>query len=167
MSHEAVIRPAAPADQDGVTAIYNHYVRTSNVTFDTRPFASDERAPWFEQFREDGPHRLLVAARGDAVLGWASSTRLRPKPAYDRSVETTVYLAADAVGAGLGRRLYETLLAALPAAGVHRAYAVIALPNPTSVAFHERFGFSRVGTLHEVGYKFGRYWDVAWYERAI
>jgi phosphinothricin acetyltransferase len=103
--------------------------------------------------------------RDEAVLGWASSTRLRPKPAYDRSVETTVYLDPDATGCGLGRLLYDRLLGELEAAGVHRAYAVIALPNPVSVAFHERYGYRRVGLFEEVGYKFDRYWDVAWYER--
>ena len=159
------IRSATPADHDGVTAIYNHYVGTSNVTFDTRPFSSVERAPWFSQFRTAGPHRLFVAVRDATVLGWASSTRLRPKPAYDRSVETTVYLDPGATGGGLGRSLYDRLLDVLAAAGVHRAYAVIALPNPASVAFHERYGYRRVGLFHEAGYKFERYWDVAWYER--
>ena len=161
------IRSATPADHDGITAIYNHYVGTSNVTFDITPFSKAERAPWFGQFGTAGSHRLFVAVRDEAVLGWASSTRLRPKPAYDRSVETTVYLDPDATGCGLGRLLYDRLLGELEAAGVHRAYAVIALPNPVSVAFHERYGYRRVGLFEEVGYKFDRYWDVAWYERPI
>ena len=159
------IRAATPADFDGVTAIYNHYIETSHVTFDTRSCSADERAPWFCQFGPDGPYRLFVAERDATVVGWASSTRLRPKPAYDSSVETTIYLDPAATGRGVGQALYDRLLAELEAVGVHRAYAGIALPNPTSVVFHERYGYRRVGRFHEVGFKFERYWDVAWYER--
>ena len=161
------VRAAGAADHAGVVAIYNHYVRTSHVTFDTRSFSLAERSAWFGQFAAAGVHRLLVADREGDVVGWASSTPLRPKPAYARSVETTVYVAADALGCGLGRRLCETLLRLLAEAGAHRAYAGIALPNPASVALHRALGFRHVGTMHEVGFKFGRHYDVAWYERPL
>jgi phosphinothricin acetyltransferase len=82
-------------------------------------------------------------------------------------VETSVYLAPDAVGRGAGTRLYEKLFKALEGEDVHRAYAGIALPNPASVGLHERFGFKRAGHFTEQGRKFGRYWDVAWYEKAL
>ena len=162
-----IVRPARPADRPAIVGIYNHYVRSSHATFDTRAFTVLERDPWFGQFRDAGPHRLLVAERGGVVAGWASSTRFRPKPAYERSVETTVYLAAGDFGAGLGRRLYAGLLESVADAGAHRACALIALPNPASLALHEGLGFSHVGTLSEVGFKFGRYWDVAIYERVL
>ena len=99
-------------DRGGITGIYNHYIRSSNVTFDTRQFTPEARADWFEQFAGSGPYRLYVAASDNAILGWASSTRLRPKPAYDRSVETTIYLHPEETGRGLGTRLYDRLLAA-------------------------------------------------------
>ena len=161
------VRPARDGDRAAVLQIYNHYVATTAVTFDTRTFTRAERAGWFGQFAPEGPHRLLVAERAGAVAGWAASMRLRPKPAYDRSVETTVYVAPDALGQGVGRRLCDRLLAELAVAGLHRAYAVIALPNPASVALHRRLGYRHVGTLSEAGHKFGRYWDVAWYERPL
>jgi phosphinothricin acetyltransferase len=82
-------------------------------------------------------------------------------------VETTAYITPAAGGRGIGTALYEALLDALGPAGVHRCYAAIALPNPASVALHERFGFSEVGRFSEVGFKLGRYWDVAWFERRM
>ena len=80
VSNDAVvIRSATAADLSGVTSIYNYYIRTSNVTFDTREFETAAREPWYAQFASTGPHRLLVAARDQAVVGWACSTRLRPR----------------------------------------------------------------------------------------
>jgi phosphinothricin acetyltransferase len=82
-------------------------------------------------------------------------------------VETTVYCDPAATGQGLGSALYGELLRLLGDEGVHRAYAGVALPNEASVALHERFGFREVGTFREVGHKFGTWWDVRWYERAL
>jgi len=154
------------SDLAGLIHIYNHYVRTTHITFDIHEFTEEQRIPWFEGFSEHGPHRLLVAEVSNRVTGYASSQAFRPKPAYARSVETTIYIEHSASGRGIGRRLYEALLEALGAEEtVHRAYAGIALPNPRSVKFHEEFGFHRVGTFREVGFKMDRYWDVSWYER--
>jgi phosphinothricin acetyltransferase len=162
------IRPARPEDLPALVRIYNHYVADTHITFDTEAFAVEARRPWLESFAATGPHRLLVAAAADGPVGYASSTRLRPKPAYARSVETTIYLTPDAVGRGLGRALYGHLLAELEAEpAVHRGYGGIALPNPASIALHERLGFTRLGTYREVGFKLGRYWDVCWYERDV
>jgi len=86
---------------------------------------------------------------------------------YDTSIETSVYLVPESVGRGAGSRLYEELFKALEGEAVHRAYAGIALPNPASIALHERFGFKRVAHFTEQGRKFERYWDVAWYEKPL
>jgi GNAT superfamily N-acetyltransferase len=104
------IRPCAPGDYDAVNDIYNHYIENSHATFDTRPYSIGERAPWFSQFYEAGPNQLLVAEKNGAVLGFCCSMPLKNRAAYDVSVETTVYLAADAIGQGIGRQLYEALL---------------------------------------------------------
>jgi phosphinothricin acetyltransferase len=98
-------------------------------------------------------------------VGWATSGRFRPKAAYDRTVETTVYVDPAHVGRGHGARLYDALLAAMDEEGVHRCVAAIALPNPGSVALHQRFGYRPVGVLSEVGFKLGRWVDVQWWER--
>lgn len=167
IAEHTLIRAACEADFGAILEIYNHYVVTSHVTFDIRPLPASERRAWFDSFRPAGPYRLWVAEHADGIQGYACSTRLRPKPAYDVSVETTIYMTSAAQGHGLGRRLYRALLDSLEEAGLHRAFAAIALPNPASIALHERLGFRLVGCLGEVGYKFGRFWDVAWYERSL
>jgi phosphinothricin acetyltransferase len=108
-----------------------------------------------------------VAVDGDSALGYATSSPFRPKPGYVTSVEMTVYLRPDATGRGLGTLLYSELLSALAGEDLHRAYAGVALPNDASVALHERVGFRVIGTYVEVGRKFGRYWDVRWFEREL
>jgi phosphinothricin acetyltransferase len=163
----AALRPGRLDDLPALTDIYNHYVRSSNATFDITPFSVQARQTWFDHYEPTGRHRLLVADAGGELLGYATSSALRPKPAYDTSVETTIYCRPDAVGQGLGRRLYDALLAELAGQDLHRAYAGIALPNDASVALHRAIGFTPLGTYREVGRKFGRYWDVAWFELAL
>lgn len=166
---EAQVRPGTESDLPALTALYNHYVRETPITFDTAVFTPEERRPWLLSHPEDGPHRLKVAATGEPqrILGYATSGVFRPKPAYSTSVEVSVYVAPDAGGRGVGTLLYEALFADLAREDVHRAYAGIALPNDPSVRLHERFGFRHIGTYREVGRKFGRYWDVAWYEKDL
>jgi phosphinothricin acetyltransferase len=162
------IRPATPEDLCDLVRIYNHYVTNTHITFDTEPFASEERRSWLEGFARSGPYRLLVAELESAAVGYASSSRFRPKQAYHTSVETTVYLDPHHVGHGLGRELYAALLEALGGEPrVHRAYGGVALPNPASVALHESLGFRPVGTFQQVGHKFDRFWDVTWYEKDL
>jgi len=161
------IRPADPRDFPAVLAIYNHYIVHSHVTFDVRPFDSSEREVWFAQFAGTGRSRLFVADDAPGLAGYACSTPFRPKPAYGTSVETTVYVHPECTGRGIGRLLYEPLLQALGTEDVHRAYAVIVLPNPASIRLHVELGFRLAATLREVGRKFGKYWDVSWYERSF
>src|SRR5436190_16917481 len=163
-----MIRPATLDDLPALTGIYNHYVEHTTITFDLRPFAPAERRAWFDDHHATGRHRLLVAVEdGGSPAGYASTSRWRPKAAYDTTVESSVYVHPDAVGRGLGTALYSALFEALSEEDVHAIVAGISLPNPGSVALHERFGFSRVGVFGDVGRKFDRYWDVAWYQRAL
>jgi phosphinothricin acetyltransferase len=160
------IRAGRDGDLDALTRIYNHFVNNTHVTFDLEPFTVEARREWFGHYAPSGRHRLLVAeVPGGDVVGYATSGRFRDKPAYAPSVETTVYCAPEAVGAGVGSALYAALFEALSDEDVHRAYAGVALPNDPSLALHRRFGFTEIGTFHEVGRKFGRWWDVAWLER--
>jgi phosphinothricin acetyltransferase len=161
------VRPATAEDLSAVNDVYNQYVVEAHYTFDLEPMTMEARREWFAHYGETGRHRLLVGVLEGRVIGYACSSRFRPKPAYETSVETSVYLAPDAIGRGAGSRLYERLFKALEGEDVHRAYAGIALPNPASVGLHERFGFKRVGHFTEQGRKFGRYWDVAWYEKPL
>ncbi|MEV4684929.1 GNAT family N-acetyltransferase [Streptomyces kurssanovii] len=176
---EVQVRAGAEADLAALTDIYNHYVRETPITFDTTVFTPEQRRSWLHSHPEDGPHRLLVAQDvrfagpnppdhpTHGILGYATSSPFRPKAAYSTSVEVSVYCVPRAAGRGIGTLLYKALFEALADEDVHRAYAGVALPNDASVRLHTRFGFRHVGTYGEVGRKFGRYWDVAWFEKHL
>ena len=162
------IRPATEADLPRLTAIYNHYITETPTTFDLDPFTVDERREaWFVHYAATGRHRLLVAERAGDILGYTTSSQFRPKRAYETTVEMTILCAPEAVGQRLGQRLYEAIFPELEKEDVHVAVAAITLPNDASCALHERFGFRLAGVLPEVGRKFGKYWDVVWYERRL
>lgn len=161
----ATIRDARAADLPRLVEIYNHYVIHTPITFDLEPFTVEQRQSWLAQFAPSGRHRLLVWEEAGTLLGYAGSHQFRVKRAYDPTVELTVYVAAEAIGRGIGSGLYRALFEALRGEDIHLFVAGITLPNPTSIALHERFGFTPVGTMHAVGRKFDRYWDVAWLER--
>ena len=154
------VRSADPADLPRIAAIYDEQVRTAISTFDLLP---PPLSYWEARLASTSPgDHLLVAGPGSGdVLGYAYSSSYRPRPAYDRTREVSVYLSAGARGQGLGRLLYDELLARLRADGMHQVLAVIALPNDASEALHRACGFSRVGVLPEVGWKFGRWVDTA------
>ena len=164
---EPAIRPGALVDLEALARIYDHYIVHTPTTFDLEPLGAEGRRPWLESFETTGRHRLFVAECGDGVVGYACSHSFRPKGAYATSVETSVYLDPGWTGHRLGARLYAALFDALAVEDVHRAYAGITLPNPASIALHERFGFAQAGVFQQVGRKLDRYWDVAWYEKRL
>jgi phosphinothricin acetyltransferase len=161
------IRPASRADLPRLTEIYNYYIVHTPVTFDVEPYTVEQRAAWFEQFSLTGRYRLVVAEENGIVMGYAGTTRFRVKPAYDTTVETTVYSSHEAVGKGVGRKLYAGLFEALAGENINRIVGGYTLPNAASAKLHAMFGFKSVGVFSEVGYKFGKYWDVAWTERPL
>ena len=162
------VRFATLDDLPALTDIYNHYVANTAITFDFQTFTAETRRGWFDDHSETGPHRLLVATDSEGgCLGYASSSRWRPKPAYNTTVEASVYCRPDAVGRGCGTALYRALFAALEREDVRTIVAGVSLPNPASLSLHEKFGFRPVGVFHEVGRKFDRFWDVGWFERPL
>ena len=161
------IRHCGPGDYVQVVDIYNHYIATSHATFDESAYTVGARAPWFAQFSETGPYQLLVARRNHQVAGFCCSTRFKNRSAYDVSVETSAYIAPNYLGQGIGRGLYKKLFERLENGALHGAYAGIALPNDASIRLHESLGFRKVGVYSEVGRKFDRFWDVAWYEKRL
>ncbi len=164
---KVTVRPAAEQDLGQLNDIYNRYVVETHFTFDIEPMTIEARHEWFGHYDTTGRYRVLVGVSDATVIGYASSGRWRPKPAYETSVETSIYLAPDAVGRGIGTKLYEELFKQLQREDLHRAYAGIALPNQASIALHERVGFKRVAHFTEQGRKFDRYWDVGWYEKPL
>lgn len=153
------IRPATGADIPGVAAIYAREVREGYATFDTEP---PEDEVWEAKIAH-GP--FLVAATAGVVSGYAYAAPYRTRPAYRHTRETSVYVAREAAGQGLGRRLYVALLALLrDDDDVHTLVAGIALPNPASEALHRAVGFEETGVTREVGWKLGRWVDVGWWQ---
>jgi phosphinothricin acetyltransferase len=163
-----MIRPAVSADLAALTDIYNYYVINTAITFDLRPFVEEQRREWFDDHTTTGRHRLLVALTSeDTPIGYATTSRWRPKAAYDTTVEASVYCHPTAVGRGCGTALYAALFDCIADEDVNRIVAGVSLPNPASIKLHERFGFSPVGVFPGVGRKFDKYWDVAWFERPL
>lgn len=152
---EPTIRQATEADLDRITEIYDQYIVDSHVSFDTEPWTKQKRREWWQHYRG----RVLVAERDGVVFGAAYAGPYRHKMAYASSAETTVVLDPAATGEGVGAALLGALIELLGEQGVHRAIAIIALPNDASVAVHRKLGYREIGTLDEVGFKMGRYWS--------
>jgi phosphinothricin acetyltransferase len=162
-----LIMPATLSDLPQITDIYNYYIESSAITFDIKPWTSEERLPWFNQFKDGSPHQCWVLKDQGKIIGYACSAKFRPKPAYNTSVESTIYLHPNALRKGFGRRLYKHLLNELEKLSLHRCYGIITLPNEGSRYLHESLGFKTIGILTEVGYKFDQYWDTLWLEKKL
>ena len=158
-----LIRLAEPADAAAIAAIYRPYVESTHISFEESAPDSAEIAR-----RMASPvHPWLIAEEDGRVLGYASSSPYHRRPAYRWTVETSIYLAAEARARGLGRRLLSSLIELLTKQGYVTAIAAIALPNGISVALHERLGFSPAGTYREVGFKLGQWVDVGLWQRDL
>jgi phosphinothricin acetyltransferase len=167
MMEAIVIRRAEQGDLPALLAIYNHYVRETPATFDIEPRTLAQYQAWFDSFAATGRYQCFVAVKDGGPVGWANSHPYKDRAAYDPTVASSIYLAPNARGQGLGRRLYAALFDALAGEDIHRACAGIVPPNPASIGLHESFGFRQAGTLTEVGRKFGRFWDVAVYLKSF
>jgi phosphinothricin acetyltransferase len=157
------IRTATLQDLPALVDIYNHYVVETPITFES---------PTVHRRQPSRLVRRACAGRTASTAGCRGhgrrrprlrdTSRWRPKAAYDQTVESSVYCRADAVRRGIGSLLYGALFEAMAKEPVHRIVAGATMPNDASVALHRRFGFRQVGVFTSVGYKFGKYWDVAW-----
>lgn len=162
------VRPASLDDLPALTAIRNHYIVHTHITFDTEPYDHANCVPWFEEHSDGKRYRTFVASDAfGRVLGYAATGRFRPKPAYETTVEASIACLPEATGKGIGSLLYSALFESIANEDIHRIVAGIAQPNPASNALHQRFGFTPVGNFSEVGRKFGKYWDVTWFERPL
>src|SRR6185295_5160479 len=157
------IRLASEADSAAIAAIYGSYVEGTHFTFEEVPPDATEIAGRLGNPR----HPWLVAEEDGRVVGYASTSPMRNRAAYRWSVETGIYLAPDAQGRGIGRRLLATHLDLLERQGMVTAIAGIALPNEASVALHERLGFTLSGIERGVGYKLGRWVDVGRWQKDL
>lgn len=157
-----LIRDAEPEDAGFIASHYNHYVLTTAVSMETEAVDSAEIARRMADVRDGGLPWIVLEEHG-RLLGWAYATKWRARPGYRHAVETTVYLAPGQGARGHGTRLYGALLERLRGR-FHCAIGGIALPNPASVALHERLGFRQVAYFAEVGHKFGAWIDVGYWQ---
>lgn len=154
------IRPATEADIPAITDIYNYEVVHGTATFDLEPKSIEDRLQWLHETQH--PHAVIVADRDGEVLGWGAVRTFRAKLAYRFTCEDSVYVHQERRGQGVGNLLLPRLIEIARANGFHTMMAGIAEGNAASVALHERYGFTDVGTEREVGYKFERWLDVTW-----
>ena len=160
-----MIRPVELSDAGSICGIYNPYVADTIITFEKTPVAPEEMAGRIKAITADFP--WLVACDDGVVQGYAYASKWRTRTAYRYSVEATVYVERTAFGNGIGTALYSELLAILKGKGLHAVIGVIALPNPASVALHEKMGFRKVGHFPEVGWKFEQWIDVGFWQRLL
>ena len=151
-------RLATIDDAEATRAIYNLEVTESTVTFDLVPRTLDEQRAWLSA--RSGAHAVLVAEDGDEVVGFASLSPYRDRPAYSTTVEDSVYVRRDQQGKGVGKLLLGDLIALATSHGFHAMMARIVGGHDASIALHRSLGFEIVGTEREVGRKFGRWLDV-------
>lgn len=163
--HPVEIGPGTEGDLPAIVAILNYTIVNSNATLTSQPITVAERRDWFERFSPTGPHRLLVARRGNQVLGYAASQPYRDHEGFRETVEVSIALDVSSRGQGVGTALYRALFECLTSEPVHVALAGIVVPNDASIALHCKFGFTEVGTFHEYAVKNGRYLSSVWMER--
>lgn len=158
-----MIRPATVRDAESVAGIYNHYIANTIITFEERSVAPEDMAERIGAV-DSAALPWLAAERDGRLLGYAYAAPWKTRSAYRFCVETTVYLDPETLGQGIGSRLYEALLADLGERGVRVAIGGIALPNPASVALHEKLGMKKVAHFERVGFKFDRWIDVGYWQ---
>ena len=166
------IRFATPADAEALVAIYAPYILKTAITYEYEIPSTAEFAHRIETYSAKYPY--LVAELDGTPVGYAYACPLGSRPAFDWSVETAIYIREDCKGLGIGKALYEKLEAILRSIGIRTMTAAVAsvehedpyLTN-ASIAFHLRMGFTPVGTFHNAGCKFGRWYDLTWLEKAI
>jgi phosphinothricin acetyltransferase len=157
------IRPADPQrDAAACAAIYAPSVESTPISFELTAPDAAELARRIEKY--SATHQFLVAEEAGEVVGYAYACRWRERPAYDWSVEVSVYVDPSRQGEGIGRALYTELFDGLRTQGYRIAVAGITLPNPASIALHERLGFAPIGALREIGWKVSAWHDVGYWQ---
>jgi len=158
MNPSIQIRRAVLEDIEPITAIYNEAILTTTATFDTEPKTIAERLEWFKT--HDERHPILAATIEGRLVGWASLTRWSDRPAYDDTAETSFYVQSEYRGQGIGRMLKEAIIEEARKLHFHTLIARVAEGSQESLHLNESAGFVHVGTMKEVGRKFGKLLDV-------
>jgi L-amino acid N-acyltransferase YncA len=157
-----MIREATSSDARAIADIYNYYILNTVITFELDPITPQEIIKRMEKYKAVGPY--LVLEEDGEVIGYAYVSKFRERPAYEHSIETSIYLKHDCGGKGWGTKLYEELLSQVSLER-HILIGGIALPNEASIKLHEKCGFKKVAHFSEVGRKFGKWIDVGFWQR--
>ncbi len=160
-----MIRTVVKQDALSIVNIYNYYVNHSIVTFDEYEVSVDEIERRIEN--RDKKYPWLILEHDGEIVGYAYGSEWKKKSAYRSSVETTIYLAHNCKGKGLGNHLYSTLIAELKEMGFRMLIGCISLPNPESIKLHEKLGFEKKGQLDQMGYKLDRWIDVGYWQLRV
>lgn len=160
------VRDATEADLPAILAIHNDVLTTSTAIFSEIPATLEDRLQWFRTRRGLG-YPVLVAEDASGIVGFASFGDFRSWPGYRHTIEHSVHIRADARGRGVGTELVTALLDRAIALGKHVMVAGVDAENVGSIHMHERLGFRRAGTLHQVGCKLGRWLDLTFLERVL
>ena len=164
---EPTIRPATPADIPAITRIYSHAVEHGTASFELAPPDEAEMARRMNELIANG-FPYLAAELDGVLVGYAYAALYRIRPAYRSTVENSVYVARETQGRGIGRALLAALIEAATARGFRQMIAVIGDSEQTaSIALHAALGFAYIGTLPNVGFKFGRWLDTVLMQRAL
>ncbi|MDP5040021.1 MAG: GNAT family N-acetyltransferase [Paraglaciecola sp.] len=158
------IRQATEEDAKGIAEIYNEYVLNSVVTFEEQIVEPSIMASRIKAIQALGLPWLVAVDECLNIIGYAYASQWKTRSAYAQSVEITVYLTEECQSKGWGSNLYQRLFTLLKAKGVHVVIAGIALPNPASIALHKKFNMKKVGHFEQVGRKFNRWIDVAYWQ---
>lgn len=160
------IRQVEPADAPAIADIYNHYVATSPSTFELEPIDASQMLIRINESLT-GEHPFLVALDNQEIIGYAYGHQFKARAAYAGSLETSIYILHGRQLRGIGTQLYEKLFNGIRAGRFHTVIAGISLPNDPSIRLHEKFGFVKVGHLKEVGWKFGQWIDVGYWQKML
>jgi len=158
-----MIRSATKNDAARIADTYNHYTNNTLVTFEEMPVSTADMVARIQDVQATGLPWLVAEDEG-AVVGFAYAGEWKGRCAYRHSVEITVYLDPEFVGGRWGSKLYAALFERLREGTTHVAIAGIALPNPQSIALHEKFGMEKVAHFAEVGFKFDQWIDVGYWQ---
>jgi L-amino acid N-acyltransferase YncA len=161
----ALVRDATQADAAACAAIYAPYVRDTAITFELEPPDADEMAQRIAAAARS--HAWLVLEDGARVVGYAYGGVFNHRPAYRWACEVSVYVELVRRRTGAGKALYQALFVRLAERGYRIAVAGMTLPNDSSVGLHRALGFEEVGTFQRIGFKHGRWHDVAWVQRPL
>lgn len=157
-----MIRDATISDAPAMVAIFNHYVEHTTATLVEQPMSLDDMEHALSP--DAGKSPWIVMEQSSEIAGYAYASRWRTQSAYRHTREATVYLDPKKTGQGHGSALYQQLLTRLRAEQIHCVIGVLSLPNPASVRLHESLGFTHVATFPQVGYKFGQWVDVGYWQ---